>query len=327
MAVVPLDGIEREEIFAFVTRKPSASFAEIGRHVGRCRSTISREVTRNGGRAAYRPGAATNRAAAQRRRPKPGRLGTDNRLRARVIELVKAGNSPWATAMLCARDTTLGRVCHETIYQRIYDGTLGVKPDDCLRSKRRRRKHRNRGVASKASCLGANVVGIAERPDLTGDKSRGSWEGDLIIGARNRSAAITLVEMSSGYQIVYRLGTSYTAERVAEQLARWIETTPAVICRSLTWDRGSEMAGWETLRDGWNLPVYFCDPHSPWQRPKNENSNRQLRFWFPKGTDLARYTQAEFDNACTVLNGQPRRQYNGQTAAERYATNQACTDR
>ncbi len=244
-----------------------------------------------------------------------------------MTALIKAGNSPWATVLLCARDTILTLVCHETIYQRICDGTHGLQQADCPRSKRRRRKPRNRSVAAKASCLGANVVSIAERPDVTGDKPRGNWEGDLTIRARNRSAAIKLVEMRSGFQIVYGLGIRYTAEAVVSSLDAWIEHTPAAMCRSLTWDRGSEMAGWETIRDGWNLPVYFCDPHSPWQRPNNENSNRQRRFWFPKGTDLARCTQAEFDNACNVVNGQPRRQYNGQTAAERHAVNQPCTDR
>lgn len=113
----------------------------------------------------------------------------------------------------------------------------------------------------------------------------------------------------------------------AQRPAAWVEHTPAAMCRSLAWDRGSEMAGWETLKTGWNLPVYFCDPHSPWQRPKNENSNRQLRFWLPKGTDLAAYTHAEYDQAFAILNGQPRRQYDGQTAAERCAANQACADR
>ena len=155
----------------------------------------------------------------------------------------------------------------------------------------------------------------------------GHWEGELIIGARNQSAALTLVERSAGLQLAYQLPNDYQADRVIEVLVRWLQDTPAEMCQSLTWDRGTEMAHWEVLANGWGLPVFFCDPHAPWQRPKNENSNRQLRFWFPKGTDLRDYSQADYDHACGVLNAQPRRQYGLQSAGERYAGALACADR
>jgi IS30 family transposase len=284
-------------------------------------------VTRHGGKTLYRPATANITAREKQRRPKTPKLVGPSALADAVRARISEGNSPWATAQLCRRDPTLAPVCAETIYRAIYNGTLDLKPEQCLRSRRRRRKPRQRGISPKPSNLGANVVGIADRPVFTGDGLVGQWEGDLIIGARNKSAAITLVEMSSGFQVVYGLGKDYNAERVAEQLAAWLQSTPAVMCRSLTWDRGSEMAGWEALTDGWDLPVYFCNPHSPWQRPKNENNNRQLRFWLPKGSDLSQYSQGDFDGACRVLNGEPRRQYHGQTAQERYALNQACVDR
>ena len=326
MPARPLTAEERDTIFAMIRENPHVTFAEIARRTCRHRSTISREVTRHGGKVLYRPATAGVATHAKRRRPKTPKLAGPSTLVDTVRRLISEGNSPWATAALCRRDPALPPVCAETIYRSIYDGTLDLRPDQCLRSKRRRRKPRNREISSKPSCLGANVVGIAERPEFAGDGLVGQWEGDLIIGARNRSAAITLVEMSSGFQIVYGLGKGYNAALVAEQLAAWVQATPAAMCRSLTWDRGSEMAGWEALRDGWGLPVYFCDPRSPWQRPKNENSNRQLRFWFPKGTDLSLHSQADFDRACRVLNGQPRRQYQGQTAYERYTLNQTCVD-
>ena len=144
------------------------------------------------------------------------------------------------------------------------------------------------------SALGPNVVPISERPTAALEGAPGHWEGDLIIGARNQSAALTLVERSSGFQIVYALPNGYHADLVIATLVHWVQTTPAEMCAALTWDRGSEMAHWEVLTNGWGLPVFFCDAHSPWQRPKNENSNRQLRFWFPKGTDLRTFSQADY---------------------------------
>ena len=245
-------------------------------------------------------------------------LAADSRLRDRVVELVTKGYSPVATAALCARQPDDGMVCAETIYQAIYDGTLGLNASDCLRSRRARRKRRRTTTASRMSPLGPNLVPISDQPAEAGEGAPGHWEGDLIIGARNQSAALTLVERSSGFQIVYALPNGYHADLVIATLVHWVQTTPAEMCAALTWDRGSETAHWEVLTNGWGLPVFFCDAHSPWQRPKNENSNRQLRFWFPKGTDLRTFSQADYDQACAVLNSQPRRQYGLQSAGERY---------
>ena len=323
----PITADERDFIHECLSVDRAVSFAVVARELDRHRSTISREVARNGGRHAYRPSTAGDAATARRRRPKSSILSIEGTLRDVVIELLGEGFSPVATAALCAREDGPGTVCAETIYQAVYDGTLGLKATECLRSRRPRRKKRRAAASSRASALGPNVVPISERPAEALNGAPGHWEGDLIIGARNQSAALTLVERSSGFQLVYALPYGYQADLVIATLVRWVQTIPAEMCESLTWDRGSEMAHWEVLTSGWGLPVYFCDPHAPWQRPKNENSNRQLRFWFPKGTDLRDYSQADYDQACAVLNAQPRRQYGLQSAGERYAASLACSDR
>ena len=318
---------ERDHIHECLSADRDVAYAYIAREIERARSTISREVTRNGGRDAYRPSTAGDAAEARRRRPKTPVLAVEGPLRTMVIGLVSKGFSPVATAALCDREPDLTGVCAETIYKGVYDGTLGLKATECLRFRRPRRKKRKETASTKPSTLGPNVVPISERPAEANEGAIGHWEGDLIIGARNQSAALTLVERSSGLQIAYQLPNGYQANRVIEVLVRWLQDTPAELCQSLTWDRGTEMAHWEVLTNGWGLPVFFCDPHSPWQRPKNENSNRQLRFWFPKGTDLRDYSQDDYDHACGVLNAQPRRQYGLQSAGERYAEALACTDR
>ncbi|MFZ2548537.1 MAG: IS30 family transposase [Candidatus Microthrix subdominans] len=323
----PLTADERDHIHERLSVDRSVPYAEVARELGRHRSTISREVTRNGGRNAYRPSVAGDAAASRRRRPKTLLFAVESPLRARVIELLSEGYSPVAAAALVCRQPDDGTVCAETLYQAVYGGTLGLKAAECLRSRRARRKRRRAPTSARASPLGPNVVPISERPNEATEGAPGHWEGDLIIGARNQSAALTLVERSTGFQLVYALPNGYQAELVIAALVRWVESTPAGMCQSLTWDRGSEMAHWEVLTGGWGLPVFFCDPHAPWQRPKNENSNRQLRFWFPKGKDLRDYNQADYDHACAVLNSQPRRQYGLQSAGERYAEALACNDR
>ena len=160
-----------------------------------------------------------------------------------------------------------------TIYQSIYDGTLGLKATECLRSSRARRKRRGASTSSMASPLGPNVVPISKRPAEAVEGAPGHSEGDMIIGARNQSAALTLVERSTGLQLVYALPNGYQAELVIATQVRSVKSTPAAMCQLLTWDRGSEMAHWEVLTGGWGLPVIHCDPHAPWQHPKNQNSN------------------------------------------------------
>ncbi len=157
-----------------------------------------------------------------------------------MIELVAKGYSPVATAALCARQPDDGTVCAETIYQAVCGGLLGLNATDCLRSRRARRKRRRPPTSSRAPPLGPNVVPISERPAEAVEGATGHWEGDLIIGARNQSAPLTLVERSTGLQLVYALPNGYQAELVITALVRWVESTPAGMCQSLTWDRGSD---------------------------------------------------------------------------------------
>ena len=157
-----------------------------------------------------------------------------------------------------------------------------------------------------------------------GDRSEfGHWEGDLIIGARNASALITLNERVSRTQMVLNLPAGYRAEATAERLDRWVADMPHGVLRSLTWDRGSEMAHWQDLAIGWGVDVYFADAHSPWQRGQNENGNRQLRFWLPKGTDLRVHAQADLDGICHVLNTQPRKSLAWKSPNDVYADHAA----
>ena len=194
MPLHALTANERDYIHECLSIDVVAVFAEIARELERDRSTISREVARNGGRHSYRPSTADDAAAVRRRRPKTPILSVESTLRDKVIELVSTGFSPVATAALCAGEADLGAVCAETIYQGVYDGTLGLKATACLRSRRPRRKKRRTAASPRASALGPNVVPISERPSEALEGAPDHWEGDLIIGAHNQSAALTLVE-------------------------------------------------------------------------------------------------------------------------------------
>lgn len=209
---------ERDCIHECLSADRDVAYAYIARELERARSTISREVTRNGGRNEYRPPTAGDAAEARRRRPKTPVLAVEGPLRTMVIGLVSKGFSPVATAALCDREPDLTGVCAETIYKGVYDGTLGLKATECLRFRRPRRKKRKESASTKPSTLGPNVVSISERPAEANEGAIGHWEGDLIIGARNQSAALTLVERSSGLQIAYQLPNGYQANRVIEVL-------------------------------------------------------------------------------------------------------------
>ena len=317
----PLTVHEREQIFVCLTQDRTTSWVAIARLTGRHETTIAREVTIHGGRNHYSIVSAEASAQADRARPKPCRAD-DPELKTFAVPLLIAGNSPWAVACLAKQQGI--QVCHETIYKivdmRAWDT---VNPIACLRSRRPRRKQRH--SHPKPSAIGLDAPKITERCQAAATRTEhGHWEGDLIIGKGNKSAMITLVERLSGKAHTIVLPDGYTAEIVATKLSDWVESNPQAHIRTLTWDRGSEMAQWYTLTAQWNLPVYFCAPHSPWQRPVNENFNRQLRWWFPKGTPLNTITQAQADHACSILNNQPRRLHAGKSANERY--DQSCTD-
>jgi transposase, IS30 family len=310
---------DREEIRAGL--EAGDSFAVIARRVGRHPSTVGREVNRNGGRRRYRAVAADGAAFRRSLRPKPCKLAFNPRLRRRVEDLLA---DRWSPQQIAARlklefpDDPGMQVSHETIYQSLFVQARGALRKDlarCLRTGRSRRRPRGRPDGRGQL---RDMVVISERPAEVEDRAvPGHWEGDLLLGAHGRSAIVTLVERQTRYVLLARIGTDKTSPAVCEAIARKILALPDHLARSLTWDRGSEMAGHAafTIRTG--LPVYFCDPHSPWQRGSNENTNGLLRQYFPKGTDLAAHSQQELDRVAIQLNGRPRQTLDWATPAEK----------
>ena len=263
------------------------SVATAARCLGRHRSTVHRELRRGRRGGAYDAEAAQAAAAVGAARPKTPVLAADPELAASVRELLKEGWSPHA---ICAGLRAEGRtVSAETIYRAAYDhsGSSGLPEGSwrCLPRRRRRRKPRGRH-ARKPSPLGV-FRPICERPASVEDRSEaGHWEGDLIIGAGNRSAVATLVERSSRQTLTVALPDGYDAHRTADAVAGALSRQPRHMVKTLTWDQGREMARWQHVENATGVKVYFCEPRSPWQRPTNEQTNGLLRRWLPKGTDL-----------------------------------------
>jgi IS30 family transposase len=310
---------DREEIR--VGLQGGDSFARIARSIGRSASTVSREVNNNGGRQCYRAVAADGAAYRRALRPKPAKLATSPALRARVEELLEARWSPQQISTrlkLEFADDPQMQVSHETIYQSLFVQARGALRKDlarCLRTGRTRRRAQGR-VDGRGKIT--NMVLISERPAEVEDRAvPGHWEGDLILGAHNRSAIVTLVERQTRYVLLARIGTDKTSPAVCQAIADKILTLPDHLARSLTWDQGKEMAGHAQFTVKTGLPVYFCDPHSPWQRGSNENTNGLLRQYFPKGTNLATHDQAELDRVAAQLNGRPRQTLDWATPAEK----------
>jgi IS30 family transposase len=298
------------------------SFTVIATQLGRAPSTVSREVNANGGRARYRPIAAHRRAWAQARRPKPTKLAASPQLCTRVTADLEAWWSPKQIAQrLCAEfgDDTTMRISHETIYKSLYvqgRGELRRELARCLRTGRAQRRPRNR-LERRGRIR--DMVMISDRPAEVDDRAvPGHWEGDLIIGKDSQSQIGTLVERNTRFVILLHLPGRRDAATVADQMIAQMRRLPEHLRRSITWDQGKEMAEHARvkteleLRDG----VFFCDPHSPWQRGTNENTNGLLRQYFPKGTDLSGYTQHYLDYVAVLLNGRPRQKLDWATPAE-----------
>jgi IS30 family transposase len=299
------------------------SFAEVGRELGFVTSTICREVNENGGRARYRPLRAHRRAWERSRRPKATKLATNPRLCARVI----AGLEQWWSPEQIAKrlraefpDDPDMWVSHETIYKSLYvqgRGELRRELARCLRTGRAQRRSRAR--QERRGRL-TDMVMISERPAEVADRAvPGHWEGDLIVGKNGKSAIGTLVERTTRFVLLLHLPQGRSAEQVREAMTATIQTLPSSLRRTLTWDQGKEMAVRVQFSVDTDVDVYFCDPHSPWQRGSNENTNGLLRQYFPKGTDLGQHDAATLQHAADSLNGRPRETLGWKTPAEKLA--------
>jgi IS30 family transposase len=303
-----LSAPEREEISRGLLAGDSCR--RIASRLNRAVSTVSREVAMGGGRNAYRAWRCERSAAERTRRPKPRKLASCPRLRQTVEGMLKQWWSPQQIATQLVRDYPDDqemRVSHETIYQSLYvqgRGSLRKELAQCLRKGRAQRRPRARH--SDHGQL-RDMVLISERPAEVEDRAvPGHWEGDLIMGSHNRSAVGTLVERSTRFVILLELRNGRSAEHVREAMTKKIQELPKQLIRSLTWDRGKEMAEHVQFTIDTGVQVYFCDPHSPWQRGSNENTNGLLRQYLPKGTDLSVYSQRQLDKIAASLNGRPR---------------------
>ena len=300
---------EREEISRGLAG--GESLRSIARQLGRSPSTVSREVAAHGGARRYRACTADKAALRRMRRPKPAKLAQCHRLRSAVESKLELRWSPQQISGWQVRtfpDDAEMRVSHETIYLSLFVQSRGALRKELARHLRTGRMSR-RPIGYSRSNGGGQLRGtvhISERPAEAEDRAvPGHWEGDLIFG-KGMSAIATLVERHSRFVMLVALPEGNTADAVGEALAAKITELPDQLRRSLTWDHGKEMAQHARFSIKTGVPVYFCDPRSPWQRGSNENTNGLLRQYLPKRTNLRAVSQAELDNVAAELNGRPR---------------------
>ena len=312
---------EREEISRGL--RAGESIRQIAVRLERAPSTVSREVRRNGGRADYRAWQARSAALARARRPRVAKLACNRRLRSEVERLLGLRWSPGQIAhrlRLTHPDDREMRVSHETIYQALYiqgRGALRRELAACLRTGRARR--RAHAPADDRGRM-AGMILISARPAEIADRAvPGHWEGDLMIGKAGRSAIATLVERRTRYVLLAALPGGRSAPEVRDALVGTIMALPDHLRRSLTWDRGHEMADHLRFTVDTGVAVYFCDPHSPWQRGTNENTNGLLRQYLPRTVDLSQVSQAELDAIAAELNARPRQTLAWMTPSETFA--------
>jgi IS30 family transposase len=317
---------DREQILVGISRGDSLS--SIAGRLGRPPSTITREVNASGGRDHYSAWQAHQRARDQARRPKPCKLRA-GRLRDEVAQRLQELWSPDEISkrlILEFPDDPTMRVSHETIYQSLFvqgRGELRRELARCLRSGRTRR--RTRGTPDRRGRIPGMVM-IADRPAEIEDRAvPGHWEGDLILGENGRSAVGTLVERTTRLVLLLHLKHGRAADSVDAAMRKAIATLPDELRRSITWDQGAEMSNHVNFTTATGIPIYFCDPHSPWQRGSNENTNGLVRQYLPKGTDLAQHTAEELVAIQTSLNNRPRKTLGYLTPSEAYAQVLAAT--
>lgn len=333
VVLVPLGGVIRRECLERPASRLSAedrveirlglehnmSYARIGERIGRHASTVCREVNNNGGRSNYRPLAAHRQATVRAARPKPTKLASAPALCARVTSGLERLWSPEQIALKLkaefGNDPAM-TVSHETIYKSLYvqgRGELRRELTAALRTGRAKRRPQGRVRPPRLS----NMVMISERPAEVEDRAvPGHWEGDLIMGKNGKSAIGTLVERTTRYVMFLHLPGDHTAETVRVAMTEAILTLPESMRRSVTWDQGNEMAQHTQFSVDTGVDVYFCDPHAPWQRGSNENTNGLARQYFPKGTDLSIHTPADLRAAADSLNSRPRKTLGVMTPSE-----------
>ncbi len=315
-----LSAEDREEILLGLARGESMS--AIARGLGRAPSTITREVAAGGGVRRYGAWKAHCRAEGSARRPKPAKLAHPPLARQVTTWLERL----WSPQEIAERlrlefpDDPMMQVSHETIYQSLFvqgRGELRRELARCLRSGRTARRHQGR-VEKRGKI--SNMVMIAERPAEIEDRAvPGHWEGDLIIGAGNKSAVGTLVERSTRLVLLLHLPDGYGAVNVEKAMRKAIRKLPDELARSITWDQGHEMANHVDFTVATSIPIYFCDPHSPWQRGSNENTNGLLRQYMPKSTDLSVHSAADLARFQRSLNGRPRKTLGYMKPSEKFA--------
>src|SRR5208282_2343458 len=313
---------EREEISrAMVAGESARSIAAL---LGRAPSTISREIKRNGGQECYRASQAELAAWDRTLRPKTCKL-VENRALAHIVAAKLQGQ--WSPEQIAGwlkqtypSDESY-QVSHETIYRSLYIQARGALKKELLQHLRRTRvMRRSRHYTQKTEDHGriSNAISISERPPSVEDRAvPGHWEGDLIFGT-NSSQIVTLVERHTRYVMMAKVNSKDT-ETVIDSLVKHAHQLPSELYKSLTWDRGKEMADHQRFTLATNIKVYFCDPQNPWQRGSNENTNGLLRQYFPKGTDLSVHSQAKLNAVARQLNERPRKTLDFQTPAERFS--------
>jgi len=312
---------EREEISRAVVA--GHSMRSIAAQIGRAPSTISREIKRHGGQECYRASQADQSAWDRGRRPKTAKLAQNRALARLVAAKLRLQWSPQQVAGWLKRtfpDDPSLQVSHETIYRSLFIQARGALKKELVEHLRRTRAmRRSRHHTQKTDDHGriTDTVSISERPASVADRAvPGHWEGDLLFGSKNSQIA-TLVERHTRYAMLVKV-SGKDSETVINALIKHARKLPEELYKSLTWDRGSEMAEHKRFTLATDIQVYFCDPQNPWQRGSNENTNGLLRQYFPKGTNLSGYSQAQLNAVARRLNERPRKTLNYETPAERF---------
>ena len=321
--------VEREEISRGLVS--GRSMRSIAKGLGRAASTISREISRNGGRRSYRATQADQRAWDQALRPKPCKLLLNGRLRQTIVVKLKRYWSPqqiagWLKSRYPGNEGM--QVSHETLYRSLYVQTRGALKKELIQYLREKRAIRRSRYGKPSTDMRGKIpdaVPISERPACVEDRAvPGHWEGDLICGP-NTHSVVTLVERHSRYVMLIKVKNRET-RTVIDALIRHARRLPDELYRSLTWDRGGEMSDHKRFTMETDIQVYFCDPKSPWQRGTNENTNRLIRQYLPKGTDLSKVLQSRLNKIARDLNERPRKTLDYKTPAERLDACVAATD-